>query len=395
MKRYVKSAEGVTSKQRAKIARESTDPKELKRLAYDNAKSVRVEVLKNEHTPDKENIMLSKEFMNGSDKQMRNALARYSRDPHVLAELSNDSDEDVRGHIGCNKSTADATLDKLSQDSKYYVRENVARNPNISKAIQMRLAGDNDIFVLSSLATNPNLCQDAAEIMLTNSKCDSYDIARALESREISDEFREQFYTHPSGEVRAAALKCNMKNDPDIITQFVHDKSKDVQRVIAEYAEDLDIITELANSSDWFVRSKVAARINNIDVLKILAKDDDKWVRRSAKARLKELKPTPLTTSNTDWSIPLYSINNYTEIEDEINKVIDQAANLYSKQYHGTTAHITVPEGVYDDNGKITIDIGNESYEIDADDILAPATSKNKKADCIKTLVKWMEANFN
>jgi len=36
MKIYVRSAEGLNSKQRIRIAKNSKDPKELGRLAYDN-----------------------------------------------------------------------------------------------------------------------------------------------------------------------------------------------------------------------------------------------------------------------------------------------------------------------------------------------------------------------
>lgn len=41
MKRQVLSAEGLTSRQRERVARNSTDPKELSRLAHDNSRVVR------------------------------------------------------------------------------------------------------------------------------------------------------------------------------------------------------------------------------------------------------------------------------------------------------------------------------------------------------------------
>ena len=40
MKRQVVSAEGLTSYQRERVARSSTDPRELSRLAHDNSKVI-------------------------------------------------------------------------------------------------------------------------------------------------------------------------------------------------------------------------------------------------------------------------------------------------------------------------------------------------------------------
>ena len=84
-------------------------------------------------------------------------------------------------------------------------------------------------------------------------------------------------------------------------------------------------------------------------------------------------------------------------IEDEINDVIHQAANQYASQFGGT-ADVNVPRGAYDNDGEITVSIHlddrTNDFHIDADDILGPATSRNKKSDCVKYLVNWMKTNL-
>lgn len=80
MKKYVKSAaEGLNSKQRSRIAKNSTDPKELSRLAYDNARSVRLAVLMNPNTPDKVIDMLADESVNYEDYAVRETVAERNK----------------------------------------------------------------------------------------------------------------------------------------------------------------------------------------------------------------------------------------------------------------------------------------------------------------------------
>ena len=61
----------------------------------------------------------------------------------------------------------------------------------------------------------------------------------------------------------------------------------------------------------------------------------------------------------------------------------------------GESAQVEVAPGAYDSStGVVKIHVGDNIYTIDVEDILPPATSKQKKRDCVKTLVAWMQNNL-
>ena len=156
MKRYIKTAEGLTARQRASIAKKSTDTKELRRLSYDNADSVKLEVLKNPKTPEDVVNRLSKEFMDSDDSSIRRFIATYVNDPDMLSKLANDEDKIVRCYVAENPNTDADVLAQLADDKNWFVRQYVAENPSTDSDTLSQLAVDEDRFVRSSVAKNQN-----------------------------------------------------------------------------------------------------------------------------------------------------------------------------------------------------------------------------------------------
>ena len=61
----------------------------------------------------------------------------------------------------------------------------------------------------------------------------------------------------------------------------------------------------------------------------------------------------------------------------------------------GESAQVEVAPGAYDSStGVVKIHVGDNIYTIDVEDILPPATAKQKKRDCVKSLVAWMQHNL-
>lgn len=300
MKIYVNAAEGLSSKDRIKIAKNSTDSKELARLAYDNSAKVRVEVARNPNTSAK-----------------------------ALEILANDKDLRVLWGVAANLNTPAKSLEILSNDENADVRCGVAANPKTPVKILEMLAGDEDDLVRGNVAKNPN-------------------------------------------------------TPPKVLEMLANDEDEYVRRCVARNANTPTKVLELlANDRDIAVRA--IARSN-----------------KNAPELQSETQPTPKTRNKkspqTDWSIPLYSISNYSEIEEEIDLVIHDAANQYAKEIGGT-ADVNIPQGAYDQDAEITITFhtpeGDQVVTVSSEDILNPATSKNKKADCVKTVVEWMRRNLN
>ena len=171
-----------------------------------------------------------------------------------------------------------------------------------------------------------------------------------------------------------------------------------VRKEVVRTTNDPDILAKLSDDEDDDVRKAVAQKTNDPDILAKLADDENADVRRIARKRSK-LGRTSSTKSRkypqSDWSIPLYSINNYSEIEGEITKVISDAANEFARKYMGESAQVEVAPGAYDSStGVVKIHVGDNTYTIDVEDILPPATAKQKKRDCVKSLVAWMQHNL-
>lgn len=366
MKIYISSADtGLTSKQRVSIAKKSTDPKELSRLAYDNAASVRWAVFQNEHTPQKVVDQLAREYVDDDYPQVRRAVAQRTNDLNLLAKLADDENWGVREEVA--KKTDDPNLlAKLADDEDVVVRRAVAENTN-DLNILAKLADDADWLVRKAVAK----------------KTDDPDILAKLAD---------------DGDPNVRLAVAEKTDDLNILAKLADDKSGYVRIAVAEKTDAPDLLAKLADDENWRVRKVVARRTTDLDILAKLAEDDDEDVRKVARKRDNAVASRSTKSRKqpqSDWSIPLYSINNYSEIEREITQVISDAANEFARKYMGESAQVEVAPGAYDDStGVVKIHVGENTYTIDVEDILPPATSKQKKRDCVKSLVIWMQNNL-
>lgn len=366
MKIYISSADtGLTSKQRVSIAKKSTDPKELSRLAYDNAASVRWAVFQNEHTPQKVVDQLAREYVDDDYPQVRRAVAQRTNDLNLLAKLADDENWGVREEVA--KKTDDPNLlAKLADDEDVVVRRAVAENTN-DLNILAKLADDADWLVRKAVAK----------------KTDDPDILAKLAD---------------DGDPNVRLAVAEKTDDLNILAKLADDKSGYVRIAVAEKTDAPDLLAKLADDENWRVRKVVARRTTDLDILAKLAEDDDEDVRKVARKRYNAVASRSTKSRKqpqSDWSIPLYSINNYSEIEREITQVISDAANEFARKYMGESAQVEVAPGAYDDStGVVKIHVGENTYTIDVEDILPPATSKQKKRDCVKSLVIWMQNNL-
>lgn len=116
MKRVV-----IASRNKIRIARDSTDPKELSLLAHDDHKYVQTTVLDNPATPSKVAEELCSELADDDDSLVREAVARRTNDPQLLAKLADDEWWGVR--YGIAKRTDDPQiLAKFVHDEDSRVR---------------------------------------------------------------------------------------------------------------------------------------------------------------------------------------------------------------------------------------------------------------------------------
>ena len=391
MKIYISSAEtGLTSKQRVSIAKKSTDPKELSRLAYDNAASVRLAVLQNKNTPKKIADQLAREFVNDRDSWARQVVAQTTNDPDILAKLADDENRYVR--VAVAKKTNDPNLlAKLADDEDGHIRSIVVGKID-DPDILIRLADDENPgtrWEVAKKTDNPDLLAKLADDRYWTVR---QAVAKKTDDPNILAKLADDENSHVR---RAVAFKTD---DPDILAKLADDESWDVRQAVVFTTNDPNLLAKLADDESWIVREAVAKKTDDPNILAKLADDENSHVRDVARKRYKAVSPRSTESRKqpqSDWSIPLYSINNYSEIEGEITQVISDAANEFARKYMGESAQVEVAPGAYDSStGVVKIHVGENTYTVDVEDILPPATSKQKKRDCVKSLVTWMQSNL-
>ena len=391
MRIYVSSADtGLTSKQRLAIAKKSTDPKELSRLAYDNAASVRWAVFQNEHTPQKVVDQLAREYVDDDYSQVRRAVAQRTNDLNLLAKLADDENVYVRQAVA--EETDDPNiLAKLADDADWLVRRAVVKKID-DPDILAKLADDRSTDVRRAVVKKIDDPDILAKLADDRDMHVRWEVAENTNDLNILAKLADDRDMH----VRMAVAQHT--DDPDILAKLADDGDPNVRLAVAEKTDDLNILAKLSDDENWRVRKGVAGRTTDLDILAKLAEDDDADVRKVARKRYNAVASRSTKSRKqpqSDWSIPLYSINNYSEIEREITQVISDAANEFARKYMGESAQVEVAPGAYDDStGVVKIHVGENTYTIDVEDILPPATSKQKKRDCVKSLVAWMQNNL-
>ena len=91
----------------------------------------------------------------------KDKLARNTKDPDVLDELSKHEESWVRYWVAVNRNTKPETLDYLSRDEYYGVRGCVTLNHNTKTETLDVLSRDKSPYVRCLVAENPN-CPERA-----------------------------------------------------------------------------------------------------------------------------------------------------------------------------------------------------------------------------------------
>lgn len=101
-----------------------------------------------------------------------------------------------------------------------------------------------------------------------------------------------------------------------------------------------EILVNLADDEYDRIRISVTHTHNPNTPPEILEKlTEDERRKANLEAHISEGAPTSVNqrssrrSPQTDWSIPIYSIQNYSEIESEIDEVVDKAVDEYARKY--------------------------------------------------------------
>ena len=487
MKRMVKAAEGITSKKRQQIAERSKDPRELSRLAHDNALSVRMAVFNNDNTPQNVRKQLAKEFIH--DDKMLNNIENYHtrrtlfRARMVLCDNEEEAQELLESNSKEKHSIPGYVYDDFSDyidnpDIQRFLYDYLGPSYHVNKYtpydIQVSVAengtdneGINDrIFMqkwrLVESTTYPEilkiLMKDKSESIRVDvtRRSDEFDFIipellndrsdmvvgealshvkdrqtlvnfinskRAIGSHHIlygiAEACEKNGYTDLANDLakvdgvldtwQSEKFVFNNATDPDVLVDLARKEPYDMTDLLANPNSPDEVFRIASSHFRKEVREAAAKYAKDPQVLAKLAKDRSSIVREAAtnnpnynpnatydNSSSKSKSRTP----QADWSIPIYRIKNYSEIEKEIDRVIQDAAEIYARKCYGDdTVTLSAPSGVYDDpNGKVTlsfvVDDEPVTFEISVDDILGPATARNKKSDCVKYLAKWLESNL-
>lgn len=160
MKKYIKSAEGLTFEEKKHLAKTSTDPNELARLANDKNYLVRGHVARNQNTP----IVVLEQLANDEDEWVRAEVAENQNTPvAILQQLANDRKGYVRLFVAGNPNTPANILAQLANTGDHTVRCNVAGNSSTPAEVLAQLANDENASVRQAVVKNPNTPADAIQ----------------------------------------------------------------------------------------------------------------------------------------------------------------------------------------------------------------------------------------
>lgn len=366
MKLYIRSSQNSSTRERLNVAKKSTDSKELSTLAHDIARSVRLAVLKNKNTSQAAIEGLCNEFVNDTDDDVRELVARRTNNINLLEQLATDKCCTVKWSVAENTACPASVLDKLfeienDKDPDWVditLVRNIGKNPNCSKELMLKLIECGGLAA-TAVASNPKF---------PKKMIDSF--------ADGDDEMR-----------KACACRCT---DFDILMKLTQDNEYRVREALT-YNPNLpeEIAMILVDDPDSWIRGCLAEETKYISVLRELSKDSDAEVRAYAKSNLAKLDKTDVT--DTDWSIPLNSVTKYSQIAKDLTEVIRKAMQIHAER-HGTTSTVTTPNKyVYDRNYQLPVTVGERDYGLWINDILPYATCSNNKSECINALVDWLE----
>ena len=288
-----------------------------------------------------------------TDTASRIKIARSTNDPKLLSRLSYDPNRTIRDIVSKNANLPEYAMRQLAKDPSVDIRRRIASKTNDSKAFRI-LSSDLDESVRLTVADR---CEDQS-----------------------------------------------------ILEDMIFDDSLEVRKILAKKIQDPDIIQLMIEDDDPEVNYVIASTNRNPDILQILSSNSDPEVSAIASKRLANLRNVQLRPANrfrgkysddntyTEWSISPFEINSYSEISGEIDEIIDIAVDKYATS-RGGDASVQIDGYGYDSATTIQILFRDSSgkqtiYTANVDEILAPATSNNKKSKCIQNVVRWLKRTF-
>ena len=288
-----------------------------------------------------------------TDTANRIKIARSTNDPKLLSRLSYDPNRTIRDIVSKNQNLPEHAMRQLAKDPSVDIRRRVASKTKDSKAF-------------------------------------------GILSMDIDEEVR-----------LSVAERCE---DQDILEDMIFDDSLEVRKILAKKIQDPDIVQLMIEDGDPEVNYVIASTNRNPDILQILSSNSDPEVSAIASKRLANLRNVQLRPANrfrgkysddntyTEWSVSPFEISSYNDIAGEIDEIIDIAVDEYATS-RGGDASVQVDGYGYDSATTIKILFRDSSgkqtvYTADIDEILAPATSNNKKDKCIQNVVRWLKRTF-
>ena len=285
------------------------------------------------------------------DSFERAKLARTSNDRSALSRFSYDDSMIVRQAAARNLATKESDRRRLANDTDPRIRMAVARNTSDPRVWRI-LANDSDVRIRRIVSAK---CQDAS----------------VLEDMIFDDD----------EQVRINVV--NRLSDTNIIDLMAEDESPEVRKIVASKTKDKDTMELLSNDADASVRKAAEHRLSKSSTLK------------SSK-----YKGTGLhQISNIDWSISPYDAESYSQIEDDLDEILDVAISTYADSYWGGSASVQMDSNDYDTLDKLKLIIydstGNKyTFDAYADDMLPAATSSTNKQTCVNNVIKWLLSEF-
>lgn len=287
-----------------------------------------------------------------TDTTNRIKIARTTDDPKLLSRLSYDPNRTIRDIVSKNSNLPEYAMRQLAKDPSVDIRRRVANRTNDQKAFQI-LSTDIDEPVRITVAT----------------RCDYQNILEDM----IFDE---------SESVRK--ILAERIQDTEILSMMLDDESRDVRFVIASTCRDPEILQNLTNDSDTDVSAIAKKRLANLRNVKLHPSD--------------RFRDKYKDSEYTEWSVSPFEVNSLDDIGDEIDEVIDIAVDKYASD-KGGSASVQLDGYGYDSATTFKMLFRDASgkqttYSADIDEILAPATSNNRKEKCIQNVVRWLNRTF-
>jgi hypothetical protein len=228
-------------------------------------------------------------------RPVRVAVARHPQAPRdVLKLLAEDADSWVRGAVARNENAPSALLEALARDEHSVVRATVARHPLTPAQSLEHLASDNDLEVLAALQHRSDLPANLAQAVVARQKqCLAWGTSRPPEQQARDPQtptyVLERLALSPSASLKTRRrVGRNPRANRRTQEALALDQSVQVRRAVAQNpAVPYDVLRVLADDPLYEPRQAVAQRIQTpVEMLIALAKDRQAPVREAVARNL-------------------------------------------------------------------------------------------------------------